>query len=69
MPITGTALKSVVRLSTEQTSRSRKDTASGAEIRRSLRRAAAVFRSTGTSLSGGGWLPAAGIHAPAVQVL
>src|SRR5258707_533868 len=31
MPIAGTALKSVVRLSTEQTSSSRKDTASGGE--------------------------------------
>ena len=46
MPITGTALKSVVRFSTEQTSRSRKEIASGAETRRRRRRAEAVLMST-----------------------
>jgi hypothetical protein len=44
--MTGTALKSVVRLSTEQTSRSRNDTASGAETSRSRWREEAVLMST-----------------------
>ena len=47
MPMTGTALKSVVRFSTEQTSSRRKETASGTETRRRRRRAEAVLMSTG----------------------